>query len=127
VPTDHWAYKYVEYAASRHIVGGYANGYHPTEEVSRAAMAVYVARAVVTPTGDEGLAGYTPPSIATFQDVPVTGYGESGLDPYWAYKWIEYCRSQNIVGGYANGYHPEEIVTKAQMAMYVAKAFQLPM
>ncbi len=89
-------------------------------------MAVYIARAMADPTGDEGLASFEVPTTASFPDVPVTGYGGDGLQPYWAYKWIEYCKEQSIVGGYWNGYHPEEIVTRAQMAVYVARAFGLP-
>jgi len=56
VPTGHWAYKYVEYAYSNHVVGGYGDGYHPAAVVDRGQMAVFVARAMVDPIGDEGLA-----------------------------------------------------------------------
>jgi hypothetical protein len=60
---------------------------------------------------------YTPPSAPSFADVPTN---------YWAYKYIEYCRAQDIVHGYSDGYHPEDVVTRDQMAVYVARAFQLP-
>jgi hypothetical protein len=69
VPADHWAFRYVEYCYDAQVVQGYADGYHPDETVNRAQMAVYVARSVVTPTGEEGLAGYTPPTTASFPDV----------------------------------------------------------
>jgi len=116
-PTTYWAYKYIEYCYSQHIVVGYSDGYHPTEQVTRSQMAVYVARSVVTPTGDAGLVSYTPPSTPSFADVPTN---------YWAYKYIEYCKAQGIVQGYSDGYHPEDVVTRDQMAVYVARAFKLP-
>jgi subtilisin family serine protease len=116
VPTDHWAFRYVEYAAANAIVFGYWDGYRPDEAVNRAQMAVYIARALVVPSGDAGVPD--PPEEPTFPDVPAT---------YWAYKWIEYCHDQGVVQGYWDGYHPEETVNRAQMAVYVQRAFGLPM
>jgi hypothetical protein len=77
-------------------------------------MAVYVARSIVTPTGDAGLAGYAPPSTPSFADVPTN---------YWAYKHIEYCEAHQIVNGYDGDYRPESAVTRDQMAVYIARAF----
>ena len=48
-------------------------------------MAVYLARSIVTPTGEECLAVYTPPTTATFPNVATD---------YWVYKHIEYCRAR---------------------------------
>ena len=60
-----------------------------------------------------------------FPDVPATGYGDSGTDPYWAYKHIEYCVENGVVKGYEDGYyHPADPVTRDQMAVYIARAFQ---
>jgi hypothetical protein len=112
----HWAYKYVEYAHSQNIVFGYWDGYRPDEVVNRAQMAVFIARAVVAPTGDAAIPDPEPP--ATFPDVPPT---------HWAWKWVEYCYDQGIVQGYWDGYHPDEAVNRAQMAVYVCRAFGLPM
>jgi hypothetical protein len=112
----YWAYRYIEYCAAHSIVSGYWDGYRPEELVNRGQMAVYVARSVVDPTGETGLAGYTPPTAPSFPDVP---------PDYWAYKHIEYCKAQAIIAGYWDGYHPEETVNRAQMAVYVARAFAL--
>ena len=39
-----------------------------------------------------------------------------------------YCVEYGIVQGYLDGYYyPEAIVTRDQMAVYIARAFQLPM
>jgi PKD repeat protein len=116
VPTDHWAFKYVQYCYDQAVVEGYWDGYHPSEVVTRAQMAVYIARSMVAPSGDAAIP--EPPGPPTFPDVP---------DTYWAYKWIEYCHAQGIVQGYWDGYHPEEVVNRAQMAVYVQRAFALPM
>jgi len=121
VPSDHWAFKYVEYAAAQHIVGGYDDGtYRPAVQVDRAQMAVFIARAVVTPTNRPDLPGYTPPGTPTFPDVP---------SDHWAYKYIEYIAQPSVAvtQGYDDGtYRPDLIVTRDQMAVYVQRAFDLP-
>ncbi len=122
VGTEHWAFKYVEYAAANGIVGGYDDGtYRPTLEVDRAQMAVFIARAVVTPTNRPDLPGYSPPETPTFPDVPAD---------HWAYKYIEYIAQPSVAvsQGYDDGtYRPEVVVTRDQMAVYVQRAFDLPL
>ncbi|MBN1459625.1 MAG: S-layer homology domain-containing protein, partial [Armatimonadetes bacterium] len=82
-------------------------------------MAVYMARAICEPTGDEGLVGYVPADPRNFPDVPSS---------HWAYTYVEYCVEQGVVGGYLDGtYRPEVVVTRDQMAVYIARAFGLPM
>ena len=116
VSPTHWAYKHIEYAVSQNVVKGYADGtYLPGVTVDRGTMAVYVARAMVAPGGDAAIPDPVPP--ATFPDVP---------DTYWSYKQVEYCVGQGVVKGYDDGlYHPERVVTRDQMAVYIARAFGL--
>ncbi len=118
VPVDHWAYDHIEYAVSRQIVAGYGDGtYQPAWPVTRAQMAVFISRSLVDPTGEEGLDGYEPPAAPTFPDVP------SG---YWSYKHVEYLAEAAVVRGYSDGlYRPTTIVTRDQMSVYVARAFDL--
>ena len=118
VSSTHWAYKHIEYAVSQNVVKGYDDGtYKPDLVVDRGQMAVFVARAMVTPSGDAGIPDPVPP--ATFSDVP---------DTFWAYKQVEYCVGQGVVKGYDDGtYRPTEAVTRDQMAVYVARAFKLPL
>jgi hypothetical protein len=113
-----WALKYIEYAAAQNVLKGYPDGYHPGEQVTRAQAAVYIARAVARPTGDGGLATYTAPSTPSFADVQ---------PDHWAYRYIEHCWAQGIVRGYSDGYHPDEVVNRAELAVYIARAFQLTM
>ncbi|MGD0113681.1 MAG: FG-GAP-like repeat-containing protein [Armatimonadota bacterium] len=121
VPTDYWAFKYVEYAVEQNVVKGYSDGtYKPADQVTRDQMAVFIARSIYTPTAARlDLTGYTPPATPDFPDV---------LTNYWAYKYIEYAKQAGIVNGYPDGdYRPEDVVTRDQMAVYVARAFQLPL
>jgi Tol biopolymer transport system component len=120
VPADHWAYDEIEYAVARNVVEGYNDGnYHPDWPVTRAQMAVFIARSVVDPTGEEGLASYTPPATPTFPDLPPA---------YWCYKHLEYLAEHDIVSGYSDGsYQPAQYVSRDQMAVYVQRAFQLPL
>jgi hypothetical protein len=116
VDETHWALDYVEYAVEQNVVAGYADGtYHPEDEVTRDQMAVYVARALVAPTGEAALADYVPADPRNFPDV---------ASDFWAHTHIEYCVENGVAQGYEDGYyHPEIVVTRDQMAVYVARAF----
>jgi hypothetical protein len=116
---SYWAYKYIEYICQLDVARGYEDGaYRPDTPVDRGQMAVYIARSVVDPTGEEGLAGYVAPEEPTFPDTPTD---------FWSYKHVEYCVENDIVRGYLDGkYHPEAPVTRGQMAVYICRAFNLP-
>jgi hypothetical protein len=118
VGAEHWAFDCVEYAAENGIVEGYWNrSYRPTLTVDRGQMAVYIARALVAPEGEAGLVDYVPSDPRDFPDV--------GSD-FWAYTHIEYCVENDVVSGYDDGnYYPDTIVTRDQMAVYIARAFGL--
>lgn len=114
VPSTYWAYKYILYIKSKGIAQGYSDGkYHPEYEVTRDQMAVFLSRAIAgsdsaVPAG---------PATATFKDVPTN---------FWAYKYIEYLVANNYASGYADGnYRPTEKVSRAQMAAYISKGWDL--
>jgi PKD repeat protein len=115
---DHWAYKWIEYAVSQNVVQGYPDGtYRPSVTVDRGQMAVYIARALVAPSGDAGVPDG--PSKPTFSDVPTD---------HWAYKHVEFAVDNGVVTGYPDGtYRAGNVVDRAQMAVYVQRAFDLPM
>jgi hypothetical protein len=119
-----WDYDYVEYCAdpARDVVRGFGGSspvYGPDLPVTRESMAVYIARAVAG--GDTHVP--TGPATPTFTDV--TGG--------WAYKYVEYCADpiRAIVLGYddkgGKAYRPGDLVSRAQMAVYVCRAFSLAM
>jgi PKD repeat protein len=121
VPTDYWAYKQIEFAAAQNVVRGYEDGtYRPQAVVDRGQMAVYIARAIVAPNGDEAIHSAGP--TATFADVPgPTGEWE------WCWKHVEYLYTRYVVTGYEDGsYHPEFPVTRDLMSAYITWAFELP-
>ncbi|MBN1460496.1 MAG: S-layer homology domain-containing protein [Armatimonadetes bacterium] len=120
VPPWNWSWEYVQAICNAGISEGYDDGaYRPEKVVTRDQMAVYVARAISG--GDE----YVPtgPATATFPDVPNTGYGLDGTEPYWAYRYVECVVAADVVQGYPEGdYRPAENVTRGQMAVFMARA-----
>jgi hypothetical protein len=118
VPPDHWAFKYVEYAVSGNIVAGYGDGeYHADWTLTRGQMSVFVARSMVNPTGDEGLEAYQAPDTASFTDVS---------EGYWCFSHVEFLAANDVVSGYPDQtYRPTAIVSRDQMAVYIARAFGL--
>ncbi len=120
VPTWQWAWSYIQGVTDAGIAAGYGDGtYQPSTTVTRDQMAVFIARAMCG--GDSGVpAG---PAAATFPDVPATGYGDGGTDPYWAYKYVEYAVANHVVSGFDDGlYHPDWDVTRGQMAAFLARS-----
>ena len=118
VPGDYWAYDCIEYAVANHVVAGYGDGnYHPGWTLTRAQMAVFIARAIAVPSGDQGLSTYQPPLVPTFVDVPTS---------FWAYSHIEFLADSDIVGGYPDHYYrPTLPITRDQLAVFIARAFEL--
>ncbi len=118
VRPHHWAFDHIEYCVDKGVVVGYGlRLYNPEYEVTRDEMAAYMARALVAPEGDAGLADYIPADPRNFPDV---------ASDSWAYRHIEYCVEKGVVEGYEDGhYHPEYVVTRDQMAVYISRAFGL--
>jgi hypothetical protein len=116
VAGGHWAHRYVEYVAQQGITEGYPDGgYHPGETVNRAQMAVYMAR---LRAGGDAAVG-EPTGAPSFPDIEPS---------HWAYRYIEYAKNAGIVQGFPDGnYHPGLAVTRDQMAVFVARTFDLPM
>jgi hypothetical protein len=112
VPTGYWAYKYIEACKAIGTVTGYGSEYRPAQPVDRAQMAAFVHR--MFPWGF-----MDPDSGPHFADVP---------EDHWAYLEIEYCLQNGIVHGYPDGlYHPEQIVTRDQMAVFMHRGPQIPL
>jgi DNA-binding beta-propeller fold protein YncE len=114
VPTDFWCYKYIEYAVEHDIVGGYGDGtYQPQVNIDRGQMAVFIARAIA---GDDQSVP-DPTGSPSFPDVPAD---------FWSYRHIEYIAAEEVAGGYYDGlYHPENFVSRDQMAVFITRGFRL--
>ena len=111
----HWAEDWIEALKNHGVTAGCATGlYCPENPVTRAQMAVFLLKAKYG-------SSYVPPSVGTttgFGDVPTT---------YWAAAWIKQLAAEQITGGCGNGnYCPENPVTRAQMAVFLVKTFNLP-
>jgi hypothetical protein len=112
VDRDFWAANEIAACYYAGIVQGYGDGtYHPTEAVNRAQMAVYIARALAG--GDAGVSA-SPTTVSFPDDVPAD---------HWAYRYVEYAVGAGVVQGYdATHYQPDVILTRDQMAVFVARA-----
>jgi hypothetical protein len=114
VPSTHWAYRYVEYVHSLGIVQGYGNDYRPNERVDRAQMAVFLSRALAGGDANVPDAGCTTPP---FTDVACS---------HWARKYIQFAKQAGVVSGFPDGsYRPAQTVNRAQMAVFIVRAFDL--
>ncbi|GEM_PF-3850746 len=113
VPTSYWAAPWIKQLAAEGVTGGCGGGnFCPDNPVTRAQMAVFLLKS------KHGVA-YTPPAATgVFADVPVG---------YWADKWIEQLATEAITGGCGgSNYCPDNPVTRAQMAVFLVKTFNLP-
>jgi hypothetical protein len=90
-----------------------AGNYCPENNVTRAEVAVFVLRAL------HG-GGYAPPAASGFfADVPVTG-------KEWMEPWIIQFANEGITTGCGGGnYCPENNVTRAEIAVFIGRAYGL--
>ncbi len=115
VPATHWAVSWIEELYADQITSGCATNplrYCPEAPVTRAQMAVFLVRSKYGPT-------FSPPAaVGLFSDVPAT---------YWAARWIEQLARDGITSGCGgNNYCPDQLVTRAQMAVFLVRTFNLP-
>jgi CSLREA domain-containing protein len=113
VPLSYWAAAWIEKLSADGITGGCGgSNYCPDQVVTRAQMAIFLLRA-------KHGSGYTPPAATgVFTDVPTS---------YWAANWIEQLAAEGITGGCGgSNYCPDNPVTRAEMAIFLVRTFNLP-
>jgi len=115
VPTDYWAAAFIKQLAAEGITLGCGGGnYCPEAPVTRAQMAVFLLRS-------KHGAGYVPPAVGAG-----TGFGDVPPD-YWAATFIKQLVTEGITVGCGNGnYCPEAPVSRAEMAVFLVRTFNLP-
>jgi large repetitive protein len=117
VGTQYWAWSFIERLYAAGITGGCGVNppqYCPEGTVTRAQMAVFLER------GING-SSYNPPAVGSS-----TGFGDVST-MYWAAAWIKQLAADGITGGCGNGnYCPDAPVTRAQMAVFLVRTFNLP-
>jgi predicted outer membrane repeat protein len=115
VESTHWAGAWIKQLAAEGITGGCGSGsYCPESPVTRAQMAVFLLKAKYG-------SAYIPPALGGstgFADVSTT---------HWAAAWIKQLAAEGITGGCGTGtYCPDAAVTRAQMAVFLVRTFNLP-
>jgi hypothetical protein len=117
VPIDHSLWEYIEAFYASGITTGCGVSpliFCPENNVTRAAMAVFILRAKYG-------AGYAPPAAThTFADLPVAG-------KEWQEAWVDQFYLEGITTGCGTGpliYCPENPVTRAAMAVFILRALE---
>jgi hypothetical protein len=117
VSPDYWAAAWIKQLAAAGITGGCGSGnYCPEYPVTRDQMAVFLLRSKYG-------ASYTPPAVGIG-----TGFGDVPAD-HWAAAWIKQLAAEGITGGCSVSpslYCPATPVSRAQMAVFLVKTFNLP-
>jgi len=115
VPIDHTLWKYIDAFAAAGISTGCGVSplrFCPEQNVTRAAMAVFLLRAKYG-------ASYTPPPAAHyFSDMPVAG-------KEWMEPWVDQVYREGITTGCGTSpliFCPENSVTRAAMAVFLLRA-----
>jgi hypothetical protein len=116
VPATHQFAAWIKQLAAEGITGGCGGGnYCPNKSVTRAQMAIFILRAKYG-------SGYTPPPVgdsAGFNDIPAT---------HQLAAWMKQLAAEGITSGCGGGnYCPDEPVTRAQMAVFLQRTFNLPL
>ena len=121
-PTPHPLRDWIEQLAQEGITAGCSASpprYCPDASVTRGQMAVFLLRA------RHGAAYQPPEATGMFDDVPVTG---PAAHPFR--NWIEQLAREGITAGCSASparYCPDTPVTRGQMAVFLARAFNLPL
>ncbi len=114
VPASLSAAAWIEQLANEGITSGCGGGnYCPNSSVTRGQMAIFLLRAKYTSM-------YTPPAATgtAFTDVPLGSFADA---------WIEQLVTEGITAGCGGGnYCPGNPVTRAQMAVFLVRTFNLP-
>ncbi len=114
VPLGTFADAWIEQLALKGISVGCGNGnFCPDATITRAQMAVFLLRAKYG-----GL--YVPPNATglVFDDVPQGSFADA---------WIEQLALEGITSGCGGGnYCPDQTVTRAEMAVFLVRTFNLP-
>jgi serine protease AprX len=115
VPQGSFAADWIEELAALGVTGGCGGGnYCPGDPVTRAQMAVFLLKTLLT-------SAYEPPAaVGLFGDVPQE-------DPFA--PWIEDLYTRQITGGCGVSplrYCPANANTRGQMAVFLTKTFDLP-
>lgn len=105
VPTEHWAYTYIEKLADLAVVNGSDDGnFYPDQSVTRAEFAQMLTKTMQLQQNGE----------AEFSDV---------AEDAWYYHAVTCMASQGLVKGYEDGtFRPDANITREEMAVILDRA-----
>ncbi|MGM0842310.1 MAG: S-layer homology domain-containing protein [Bacillota bacterium] len=109
VPATHTFFDEITYLSDQEIINGFNDGtFAPDKPVTRAAAAAMIGRAI-------GLDGEQ--RATSFQDVGLSNFASG---------YIQSAVEASIISGYTDGtYKPGKVVTRGEMAIFLARAFHL--
>lgn len=115
VAKDDFAAEWIELLFADGVTAGCSGGnYCPSNPVTRAQMAIFLLKAKY---GQD----YTPP-----ENITSTGFDDVAIGDFASY-WITQLVNEGITAGCGGGnYCPTEPVTRAQMAIFLVRTFNLP-
>jgi hypothetical protein len=111
----HWAEDWINAFQGDGMTAGCATGlFCPENPITRAQMAVFLLKA-------RHGSSYLPPEVGDD-----TGFDDVSVD-YWASAWIKQLAEESITSGCGDGmFCPDDSVTRAQIAVFLVKTFNLP-
>lgn len=110
IPDDHFAKGAIDYLTAKSILRGYGDGtYAPDKEVTRGEASLMINRSIIYP--------HKTPNDPGFRDVK---------ESMNTYKAIARLKEEAVIDGYGDNYfHPEQSLTRDQMAKILVNAFDL--
>ncbi|MGE5278700.1 MAG: S-layer homology domain-containing protein [Acidobacteriota bacterium] len=125
------ACKSIHYIAAQNVTTGCSAGlYCPTQLVTRAQMAIFVAKGTVAPAGGAGVPlAYTDPvtHVSYSCDAASPNSLFADVTPADSFcKHVNYLYAKNIIAGcFYGSYCPNNNVTRGEMAKFLSNAFSL--
>lgn len=108
----HWAENLIRRAAGQKLAGGYTDGsFQPNKSVTRAEFTVMLMNALKSEMAS---------AAPAFKDQEKIGA--------WAAEAVAQAVAAGIISGYEDGnFRPDVLITRAEMAVMIAKALDLPL
>jgi hypothetical protein len=112
VPTSHQFYREIAWMAQAGLAEGWGDGtFHPSEPISREAMAAFLHRYSGEHCNIPAAAGYVAPAASPFGDVPASAQ---------FYKEIAWLNHTDISNGWSDHtFRPGEAITREAMAAFI--------
>jgi hypothetical protein len=106
-----WAEKYINDLSDKGVIPAEPDGkFKPNEPVTRAALSMWMVRAL-------GLENQPVSTHPSFPDVKAS-------DP--SYKYVEIIRQNNYIAGFQDGFRPNQFIQQGEVISIVARALHTP-